>query len=51
MVDRQSGHSLVVGSAGGASSSFLSLLNPRTTKKKMAKAMMRKLTMVFTNSP
>src|SRR4030067_2639342 len=50
IVDRQCGQSFVVGTASGASSFFLRLLMPRTTKK-MANAMMRKFTIVFTNIP
>src|SRR5512146_1103947 len=50
IVDRQCGHSLVVGTAAGASSFFLRAFMPRI-RKKMAKATMRKLTMVLISSP
>lgn len=50
IVEKQCGHSLVVGSGGGASSSLLSLFTPRTSKK-TEKATMRKLVTVFKKMP
>jgi NAD(P)H-nitrite reductase large subunit len=50
IVDRQWGHSLVVGSSGGASSSRCSLLMARI-KRNTANATMTKLIMVFMKTP
>ena len=50
MVDRQKGHSLVVGSAGGATFSPFMRLRPLITRN-TAKAMMRKLMMVLMKIP
>jgi len=50
MADRQCGHSFVAGAVAGASSFFFKEFIPRI-RKKMAKATIRKLTTVFTNSP
>ena len=50
MVEKHFGHSLVVGSAGGASSSLLSLLSPRISIK-TAKATIKKLIIVLIKIP
>jgi hypothetical protein len=50
MAEKHLGHSLVVGSSGGASSSLLSLLIPRISIK-TAKATIKKLITVLKNMP
>jgi hypothetical protein len=50
MDEKHLGHSFVVGSSGGASSSLLSLLRPRISIK-TAKATIKKLITVLKNMP
>jgi hypothetical protein len=50
MVEKQKGHSLVVGAAGGASCCRLIAFIPRTSRK-TAKATIRKLMIALKKSP